>query len=81
MMPDKGTKPDGRNLVYWKCKECGMQLGVLPTACDELQIKYKDLYLFIKAGTGGSVRTICRKCGTENVLNDSGVTNETPAAV
>jgi hypothetical protein len=57
------------NLRIWKCKNCFIQLGTLNVECTELQMKYKDLFVFFH---GGTVRTICRKCGTENTLKDDG---------
>lgn len=57
------------NMKFWRCKACHIRLGILNPECTELRIKYKDLFLFI---TGGTVRTVCKACGTENTLIDEG---------
>ena len=62
------NKLNGKNLKYWRCTQCGQPLGILSEDQTELQIKYKDLFLYVK---GGMVRTICRKCGTENRIDDT----------
>lgn len=49
----------------WKCFECKSILGYTNSQKDELRIKYKDLYVFIK---GGETTVICRSCGRRNTV-------------
>ena len=51
--------------VSWKCFDCKSILGFTNSKKDELRIKYKDLYVFIK---GGETTVICRHCGRQNTV-------------
>ena len=52
--------------VAWKCFDCKSILGYTNASRDQLRIKYKDLYVFIK---GGSTTVICRHCGCQNSVS------------
>lgn len=53
----------------WTCLGCGSRLGVYDQEHDLLLIKYKDLYVQVHAGEGGFVKTLCRSCGRENLVD------------
>lgn len=61
----------------WQCSKCGQMLGVVSEDKETVRIKYKDLFIFIE---GGSITTLCRKCGFPNSLSQLEVAEEeTPA--
>jgi len=55
-------------MLNWNCEKCGSLLGRIEENLETLQIKIRDVYLWI---TGGEVTMTCRKCGTMNQLSQS----------
>lgn len=55
----------------WCCENCGARLGVYNRMKDELRVRYKDFCVYIKPGVGGRTMVPCRRCGEQNVLQDT----------
>ena len=55
-------------MLNWNCEKCGSLLGRIEENLETLQIKIRDVYLWI---TGGEITMTCRKCGTMNQLSQS----------
>ena len=55
----------------WCCANCGARLGVYNSEKDELRIRYKDFCVYITPGTGGTTMVPCRRCGEQNLLQDT----------
>lgn len=55
-----------KNMPYvWKCKSCKAVLGCLDETKEDLRIKYKDLFVYVR---GGQVTVPCRSCGQINTV-------------
>ena len=54
--------------VPWLCPKCRQILGIVTEDRSSVRIKYKDFFVFIE---GGSVTTLCRKCGFPSSLTDT----------
>jgi gamma-glutamylcysteine synthetase len=63
---EKEKKKEVILCIAWKCVECKSILGYTNAHKDQLRIKYKDLYVFIK---GGQTTVICRSCGCQNTVS------------
>ncbi len=63
---EKEKKKEKILCISWKCVECKSILGYTNSHKDQLRIKYKDLYVFIK---GGQTTVICRSCGRQNTVS------------
>jgi hypothetical protein len=53
--------------IPWRCSNCKYQLGIVSKDKQTVRIKYKDLYVMVG---NGSVLTICRRCGEQNMLEN-----------
>lgn len=56
-------KADVMRDALWCCPACGHRLGVYNSQEDVLRIRYKDLFVWVHAGTGGFIEVVCRSCG------------------
>ena len=54
--------------VPWLCPKCNQILGIVTEDRSSIRIKYKDFFVFVE---GGSVTTLCRKCGFPSSLTDT----------
>lgn len=63
-VPELTTSPD----QLWKCQSCRHRLGTYSPVDDVLRIRVKDSVVRIHVGPGSWVRTICRDCLAENLL-------------
>jgi len=52
----------------WQCEKCGARLGIYDPVTDELRVRHKDFYAYLKAGSGGYIRLVCRSCSHINEL-------------
>lgn len=50
----------------WSCKKCGFRLGIYDPASDELRIRYRDFFCWMKAGKDGYIKIVCRGCSELN---------------
>jgi hypothetical protein len=55
----------------WCCEACGARLGIYNKQKDELRVRYKDFCVYIMPGVGGRTMVPCRRCGEQNVLQDT----------
>jgi len=61
-------KPDSMSPLdqIWSCKKCGFRLGIYDPVTDELRIRYRDFFSWVKAGKGGYIKIVCRGCSELN---------------
>ena len=57
--------------TVWCCTNCGARLGVYNVEKDELRVRYKDFCVYITPGAGGKTMVPCRRCGEQNILQDT----------
>ena len=55
----------------WACANCSARLGLYNRERDEMRVRYKDFLVYVRPGVGGVLRVPCRRCGEDNVLNDT----------
>jgi|TARA_Y100000289_G_scaffold14595_1_gene13705 ribosomal protein L37AE/L43A len=61
----------------WSCKKCGFRLGIYDPVSDELRIRYRDFFCWMKAGKDGYIKIVCRGCSE---LNEVRYTPETTSS-
>ena len=69
-----GEKTDDRAPMrdkVWACANCAARLGLYDESKDQLRVRYKDFVVYITPGKGGMVKVPCRRCGEENILEDT----------
>ena len=57
--------------ILWTCDGCGAKLGLVDPEENTVRVKRSDLFVEMKAGPGGYVKTTCRTCGRTNRLDDT----------
>jgi RNase P subunit RPR2 len=63
---EKEKKKEKILCTAWKCPDCKSILGYTNAQKDQIRIKYKDLYVFVR---GGQTTVICRSCGRQNTVS------------
>lgn len=56
----------------WRCKKCGLLLGVARGA--EVEVRYRDLFYVVR----GAVSAECRRCGCTNEISTRAPVPSTP---
>lgn len=54
---------------FWLCKRCGAKLAFFDHEKDEMRIRFRDLFVYVTPGDGGSIRYVCRGCGYVNEID------------
>ena len=57
--------------TVWACSNCAARLGLYNKEADEMRVRYKDFVVYIRPGVSGMVKVPCRRCGEENILQDT----------
>jgi hypothetical protein len=53
---------------FWFCERCKAKLAFFDHVNDEMRIRFRDLFIYLRPGDGGELTYICRGCGYVNKL-------------
>ena len=76
-IPDPESEEDSDKPVVqvdqtWQCEKCGAKLGFFDPNANTMRLMWKGWMVWVETGIGGSVSTVCRRCGHLNSVHDAG---------